>query len=236
MLSDASTSFKLSKPQVPQSSIGQRSYFTAPAALDLGSGLAVRAKDRVEDRKPYPSPLMSDSSRSSLRRAVLAEEDLSGLHPRSSVGLPGQTILERGSLPRAATQYQGHHGVESGRSLAEARRDQAQTRSVPVLTSRHEQPNPLDAEQYRQHGPARSAWVEAPLRPTRQDVRMPAPLIGTNPSRATITTRRAQAHVASACIHCRSAHLSCDVQRPCSRCVATGKEVSHIYHDTEGCA
>ncbi|KAG9840888.1 hypothetical protein KCU98_g9062, partial [Aureobasidium melanogenum] len=35
--------------------------------------------------------------------------------------------------------------------------------------------------------------------------------------------RRAKAHVANACNNCKRAHLSCDVERPCGRCVATGK-------------
>lgn len=37
--------------------------------------------------------------------------------------------------------------------------------------------------------------------------------------------RKVKAHVASACVNCKRAHLSCDVQRPCERCVATGKQV-----------
>lgn len=37
--------------------------------------------------------------------------------------------------------------------------------------------------------------------------------------------RKAKAHVASACINCKRAHLSCDVSRPCARCVASGKQV-----------
>ncbi|KAH9810479.1 GAL4-like Zn(II)2Cys6 (or C6 zinc) binuclear cluster DNA-binding domain [Teratosphaeria destructans] len=37
-------------------------------------------------------------------------------------------------------------------------------------------------------------------------------------------SRRSKAHVASACINCKRAHLSCDVQRPCTRCVAAGKQ------------
>lgn len=37
--------------------------------------------------------------------------------------------------------------------------------------------------------------------------------------------RRTKAHVASACVNCKKAHLSCDAKRPCSRCVAAGKEV-----------
>ncbi|TIA38942.1 hypothetical protein D6C78_03643 [Aureobasidium pullulans] len=35
--------------------------------------------------------------------------------------------------------------------------------------------------------------------------------------------RRAKTHVANACNNCKRAHLSCDVERPCGRCVATGK-------------
>lgn len=37
--------------------------------------------------------------------------------------------------------------------------------------------------------------------------------------------RKAKAHVASACMNCKRAHLSCDTQRPCTRCVASGKQV-----------
>lgn len=37
--------------------------------------------------------------------------------------------------------------------------------------------------------------------------------------------RRPKAHVASACVNCKRAHLSCDVQRPCTRCIASGKQV-----------
>lgn len=40
--------------------------------------------------------------------------------------------------------------------------------------------------------------------------------------------RRSKAHVASACVNCKRAHLSCDVQRPCARCVASGKQVGRI--------
>lgn len=36
--------------------------------------------------------------------------------------------------------------------------------------------------------------------------------------------RKSKAHVASACVNCKRAHLSCDVQRPCTRCVASGKQ------------
>jgi hypothetical protein len=42
--------------------------------------------------------------------------------------------------------------------------------------------------------------------------------------------RKAKTHVASACVNCKRAHLSCDVQRPCARCIASGKQVSASSH------
>ena len=48
---------------------------------------------------------------------------------------------------------------------------------------------------------------------------------GASPS-STRTGRKSKSHVASACVNCKRAHLSCDVQRPCTRCVASGKQAS----------
>lgn len=53
-----------------------------------------------------------------------------------------------------------------------------------------------------------------------------AALIAPPASRPSKPARRTKAHVASACVNCKKAHLSCDVQRPCGRCVASGKQVS----------
>ncbi|KAK5998562.1 hypothetical protein PT974_00943 [Cladobotryum mycophilum] len=36
--------------------------------------------------------------------------------------------------------------------------------------------------------------------------------------------RKTKGHVASACVPCKRAHLRCDAQRPCSRCLGNGKE------------
>ncbi len=46
---------------------------------------------------------------------------------------------------------------------------------------------------------------------------------------ATRPARKSKVHVASACVNCKRAHLSCDVQRPCTRCVASGKQVSSFF-------
>ncbi|KAK5165589.1 uncharacterized protein LTR77_009118 [Saxophila tyrrhenica] len=58
---------------------------------------------------------------------------------------------------------------------------------------------------------------------------VPAPLgvsSAAGPAGSTLArpARKSKAHVASACINCKRAHLSCDVQRPCARCVASGKQ------------
>lgn len=58
--------------------------------------------------------------------------------------------------------------------------------------------------------------------PIGQQATMIAPAL----ARPTKPARRTKAHVASACVNCKKAHLSCDVQRPCGRCVASGKQVS----------
>ncbi|KAI4717354.1 hypothetical protein E4T48_06459 [Aureobasidium sp. EXF-10727] len=49
------------------------------------------------------------------------------------------------------------------------------------------------------------------------------PSVGQSSSNIGRGGRRAKAHVANACNNCKRAHLSCDVERPCGRCVATGK-------------
>ncbi|KAL9080380.1 MAG: hypothetical protein Q9157_000836 [Trypethelium eluteriae] len=58
---------------------------------------------------------------------------------------------------------------------------------------------------------------------------------GQNTSK-TKPTRRTKAHVASACVNCKRAHLSCDIKRPCTRCVATGKQDScvDVQHKKRG--
>ncbi|ODH29349.1 hypothetical protein ACO22_03776 [Paracoccidioides brasiliensis] len=42
------------------------------------------------------------------------------------------------------------------------------------------------------------------------------------------STRRAKAHVASACVNCKKKHLGCESARPCRRCISAGKEESCV--------
>lgn len=56
-----------------------------------------------------------------------------------------------------------------------------------------------------------------------------APFIGPSGPAAGVLaqrpTRRAKAHVASACVNCKKKHLGCDSARPCRRCILAGKAV-----------
>ncbi|KAG5927520.1 hypothetical protein E4U42_002163 [Claviceps africana] len=48
--------------------------------------------------------------------------------------------------------------------------------------------------------------------------------------------RKTKGHVASACVPCKRAHLRCDAQRPCSRCISNSKEDScvDVQHKKRG--
>lgn len=58
--------------------------------------------------------------------------------------------------------------------------------------------------------------------------------VGSTESRYGLTSlsprsaRKPKAHVASACINCKKKHLRCDNNRPCRRCIASGKEVGEF--------
>ncbi|KAK3721005.1 hypothetical protein LTR37_003295 [Vermiconidia calcicola] len=86
-------------------------------------------------------------------------------------------------------------------------------------------PPPFSVPTGPTHGPSASALGIAQHRPPATT----PPLTVTSGTSevglaTTRTGRKSKAHVASACINCKRAHLSCDVQRPCARCVASGKQ------------
>ncbi|KAF2202732.1 hypothetical protein GQ43DRAFT_301835 [Delitschia confertaspora ATCC 74209] len=64
----------------------------------------------------------------------------------------------------------------------------------------------------------------------------PTAIIAPQAARATKAARRTKAHVASACVNCKKAHLSCDVRRPCGRCEAAGKQETckDVQHKKRG--
>ncbi|KFA75086.1 hypothetical protein S40288_04025 [Stachybotrys chartarum IBT 40288] len=50
------------------------------------------------------------------------------------------------------------------------------------------------------------------------------PTLEAQPYTSPKSQRKTKGHVASACVPCKRAHLRCDAQRPCSRCLSNGKE------------
>ncbi|KAF9988267.1 hypothetical protein BGZ75_009748 [Mortierella antarctica] len=84
---------------------------------------------------------------------------------------------------------------------------------TPVPT----QPSPIAANS-SSAGPA-AAPVPVPLHP------QPAPRV-----------KLYKAHVPSACINCKKAHLACDLSRPCKRCISVGKDDScrDVEHKKRG--
>ncbi|PGH18415.1 hypothetical protein AJ79_00484 [Helicocarpus griseus UAMH5409] len=77
------------------------------------------------------------------------------------------------------------------------------------------------------------AIEDTQLRPTLQTGALLPPRTNPLPPRS---TRRAKAHVASACVNCKRKHLGCDSARPCRRCISAGKETTcvDVVHKRRG--
>lgn len=76
-------------------------------------------------------------------------------------------------------------------------------------------PRPQATDVEVQSGPFRDPALSLGIEALRRDIR----------ERSSRPSRRSKTHVASACVNCKRAHLSCDDQRPCARCVASNKQV-----------
>lgn len=177
------------------------------------------------DFQAYPSPPMSDSS-PPLRRSVNRVEDESlpaPLQPRSVPSIAEHSRIQPTILPAPV--------LVSG-ALSQS---SASTETAPVTTRDHYGvgllPGLRPAPSYRnifasslQTEPLATVSSVGAAEHAALPVQL-TPLSGQSQWRTVRPARRAKAHVASACVNCKRAHLSCDVQRPCSRCVAGGKEV-----------
>ncbi|KAF1816783.1 hypothetical protein P152DRAFT_469316 [Eremomyces bilateralis CBS 781.70] len=82
------------------------------------------------------------------------------------------------------------------------------------LATAHLAPAPFGA-----YGPTAAPAQMSTIQATGQ---FQGPLI--RPGRARKMPSMKKANVAAACVNCRRAHLSCDVNRPCGRCVTSGKQ------------
>lgn len=96
-------------------------------------------------------------------------------------------------------------------------------------------PSAHQQEQASHNIPGPSTFQPGPysLQPTSQPfVQSASSTSSVHHSTSSRGGRKSKAHVASACINCKRAHLSCDVGRPCTRCVASGKQVRALYAST----
>ena len=187
--------------------------------------------DRSE-RQGYPSPPMSESYSPSARPARTVESErpqypapVSASH-RIEAGLslppPSSALFDpRQPLPNQSNPQQrplypgGHHPQHQAHPYQFGRAtEHAPYRAAPAPQSY--------VYGYPSAGASPYALGAQHTGPQAQ----PATMIAPPPTRSAKPARRTKAHVASACVNCKKAHLSCDVQRPCGRCVASGKQVS----------
>ncbi len=174
----------------------------------------------------YPSPPMSDSP-SPLRRITQATEEVPPLfHSRIEAETTTQHIArESTAFPPALGSIEGAREGQFTERVSHTRAGAmaAVIGPNPMLTSVTD-------------GLSRSHHTELPAissNPFVGGFAQGNPLTGQPPLRAAKPARRNKAHVASACVNCKRAHLSCDVQRPCARCIAGGKQVSSCVKDDQ---
>lgn len=174
----------------------------------------------------YPSPPMSGSppfesartapGRSSSRNSPFHGQLSDASHARWPVEQQAAIPASRhgGLIPLSNTYPQ-----ETPR--APHFRRQSDHRLPPMLT--YNTPESISSV----HGTPRQPYVSpAPsitLQHSEQQIRNTIP--ESNPQvTSPRSQRKTKGHVASACVPCKRAHLRCDAQRPCSRCITHGKE------------
>ena len=156
----------------------------------------------------YPSPPMS-SPPSPIRRQHSEVPTTSA--PGQPPGQPGPSTEAPSPVTTAVQQAGTRSTLQASLSISITEQQQPQITTAGATSA-----VPLERHTfYTAPGPGESTNVPAVGAPLRSG-------ITASTSRP---ARRSKAHVASACINCKRAHLSCDVQRPCSRCVASGKQV-----------
>ncbi|KAJ2894503.1 uncharacterized protein MKZ38_007497 [Zalerion maritima] len=227
-------------PVPPPPPLGQRRGAPANLArltLDL-------IRDRAEpertyrSRDDYPSPPMSGSPPPPPNTNLEAGDRSQGSYQPASHDVyrhssaPGQGDMRSQFQPPIRP-----HGSEA--TLHSFRRPgDVSPRSMTTGYPQQTIPQPLELQQAPQLQPHQHPYLPAPPQgpgsaplgppggPSQSAFQVPSrPPVGENPG---FTSPRAQrktkGHVASACVPCKKAHLRCDSQRPCGRCVNNGRK------------
>jgi hypothetical protein len=213
------------------------SFLLAPLGhpLEPEDGLAkLRSKFSPgrPERHSYPSPPMSEPHSPTRRSVQTSDPSRHSYHgpittPRGlEAGMPLPPPSSALYDPRSALPAQGssqQRQLYPGESSSREALQYAPGRAVQQSPySNVQDPPPNYGYAYSSAG-MHSYAAGQHTGPMVQQATMIAP----PPLRPTKPARRTKAHVASACVNCKKAHLSCDVQRPCGRCVSSGKHVSH---------
>ncbi|ORY13500.1 hypothetical protein BCR34DRAFT_623776 [Clohesyomyces aquaticus] len=193
----------------------------------------------------YPSPPMSDSQSPARRSAQLVEAEgqpypAAVSEARRREGIPPPPILD----PRSATsaqsippQRQIYPGEAHQQQHQPQQQRQPQQHYQPGRVIEHHPYGGVHVPQSNHAYPYPGGGVPSFLGSQGPGPQVqPTAIIAPPPLRPNKPARRTKAHVASACVNCKKAHLSCDVQRPCGRCVASGKQDSckDVQHKKRG--
>ncbi|KAG9248129.1 hypothetical protein BJ878DRAFT_476749 [Calycina marina] len=207
------------RPDISNISLGERRRNSDLARFSLDLDWAREVPDTAPSRV-YPSPPMSGSPPIPPRHNadsgdrghglygpvhdVYRGSQLSQSDPGRSQGPSIRTYQEPSLQPSSFPSYRPAE-TESQR--------QYQATNFPMT------PGPLQAQLPQQpihsYHPQSTAPFGTPERPPNRD---------TSEFSSSKVARKTKGHVASACVSCKRAHLRCDSQRPCSRCLNNGKE------------
>ncbi|KAG5981608.1 hypothetical protein E4U55_002762 [Claviceps digitariae] len=150
---------------------------------------------------------------------------------------PPQVSMPPASLASFAGSYQGRPTME--RSYTYLAPDAHSNRSSPfsVHDPQHEIRHGQNSSQFASAAAAAAAAAATSSR-TRAELShsCASTSAGSQVVNSPKIQRKTKGHVASACVPCKRAHLRCDAQRPCIRCVGTGKEEScvDVQHKKRG--
>jgi hypothetical protein len=177
------------------------------------------------EQHSYPSPPMSDSHSPGRRSAHLDERN----YPPYPPPLGDARRLD----PPPPLPPFDHHSMTSAHSISHPR-PQYPGEAPGPQPHQYQPGHAIESPHYgnmQLHHGYQYVYPPPPM-PAYLGSHGPVPhgqqqaMIAPPPLRQSKPARRTKAHVAAACVNCKKAHLSCDVQRPCGRCVASSKQVS----------
>ncbi|GAP86373.1 putative transcription activator of gluconeogenesis ERT1 [Rosellinia necatrix] len=202
----------------------------AASALDLTWARAEEKECALRGTRAYPSPPMSGSPPRPLKpNQEVAERGQGGFQASTHDAYRAGPAIS-GVEYRAATQpplppppppplTAGRpYALETPERAPYSYRRPEDTIGRPVAYS-HPQGQMIPQSQYS------LPPVAGPgLGPVSYSMPINPPGSDNPPFTSPKSQRKTKGHVASACVPCKRAHLRCDAQRPCSRCLSNGKE------------